>query len=296
VLVPQAILNVTRDATRVADLLEDFFTQQQREVHGDPGLKDKFMEYMAAQANTSYSVVDNKLSWVLWLYSLIWMPLLIVMCFMRASRSARPPSGSSSSGKAAAGAAHQQLLLRSASTASTPRAALSAAPNGLLLPAESVGGAHQQELLRNAAAAAAAEQRRRSSGGSTNVAAGSGRGLRRYASVSQHQQQRNSSSDSLGSQQLLPPSASLPAHLLIATGSSSSLKAAAGGSSSRFGAHRLDAAAADGDVYGDVHNAADQHSGHRGSTEGPSTHVLRSSKARLQREAVSEQYGWRALS
>jgi hypothetical protein len=296
VLVPQAILNVTRDATRVADLLEEFFTQQQREVHGDPALRDKFMVYMAAQANTSYSVVDNKLSWVLWLYSMIWMPLLVVLCFMRASRSARPPGGSSSSGKAAAGAAHQQqLLLRSASTASTPRAALSAAPNGLLLPSESVvgAGAHQSEMLRNAAAAAAAaEQRRRSSGGSAGAAAGPGRGLRRYASVAPHQLQRNSSSDSPRSQHVLPPTASLPAHLLVATGSSSSLKGAAGSStSSRLGTQRLDASPADGDVYGDVLHAADQYSG-----QGGSTHMLRSGKARLQHEAVSDQYGWQALS
>jgi hypothetical protein len=299
VLVSQAILNVTRDATRVADLLEDFFTQQQREVHGDPALRDKFLVYMAAQANTSYSVVDNKLSWVLWLYSMIWMPLLIVLCFMRASRSVRPPGGSS--GKAAAGAAHhQQLLLRSASTASTPQAALSAAPNGLLLPSESVGaaGAHQQQMLRHAAAAAAAEQCRRSSGGSADAAAAPGRGLRRYASVAQHQLQRNSSSsDSLRSQQVLPPSASLPAHLLVATGSSSSIKGAAGGSSSsRLGTRRLDAPAGDEDVYGDVCPAADQCSGLRSSTAGGSTHILRSGKARLQQEAVNEQYGWQALS
>jgi len=35
---------------------------------------------MAVQASTSYSVVDNKLSWVLWMYSIIWMPMLVVMC------------------------------------------------------------------------------------------------------------------------------------------------------------------------------------------------------------------------
>lgn len=50
------------------------------QYHEDPDLKDKFMSYMAVQASTSYSVVDNKLSWVLWMYSIIWMPMLVVMC------------------------------------------------------------------------------------------------------------------------------------------------------------------------------------------------------------------------
>lgn len=61
--IAQAILNVTHDATRVADLLEDFFAQQYRD---DPQLKDRFLAYMATQANTSYSVVDNQLSFILW--------------------------------------------------------------------------------------------------------------------------------------------------------------------------------------------------------------------------------------
>ncbi|WIA32706.1 hypothetical protein OEZ86_005892 [Tetradesmus obliquus] len=122
----QAIFAVTRDAGRVADLLEDFFALQQREAHGDSGLKAKFMAYLAGQAHTSYSVVDNQLSWVLWLYSLIWMPLLVVLCFMRAARSAAPRGGSSSgSGKAVPAAPQQQGLLRSASAASTPRSSSS---------------------------------------------------------------------------------------------------------------------------------------------------------------------------
>jgi hypothetical protein len=252
----------------VADLLEDFFAQQQREAAGDPGLKAKFMAYMAAQANTSYSVVDNQLSWVLWLYSMIWMPLLVVMCFMRASRSAQPRGGSSSSssGKAVPVVSHQQGLLRSASTASTPRAALSAASSGLLLPSESIGGAEwqQQELL---GPAAAAQQQRHSSGGGPEAAAG--RGLRRFASVApqQQQQRRISRSDSLGSPHGLPPSASLPAHVLLATGSSSSdLKGSSGGSSSKLGTYRLAASAAESDMHADDRLAVDQLCRQRGST------------------------------
>jgi hypothetical protein len=289
----QAIFNVTRDATRVADLLEDFFAQQQREAHGDPGLRDKFMAYMAAQANTSYSVVDNQLSWVLWLYSMIWMPLLVVMCFMRASRSAQQHGGGSSRGsKAEAAAAHQQGLLRSASTASTPYAAASAASSGLLLLSESIGGSGQQrqELLGTAAAAAAVGQRTSSSGGWPEAAAGPGRGLRRYASVASQQlqqQQQSGFSDSKMPGHLLAAQASLPAHLLVATGSSSSsLKGLSGGSSSKLDAYRLAASAADGDLQLDVGPAADQLSRQR-----------RSSKATLQRGASSlQQSGWQLRS
>jgi hypothetical protein len=75
----QAVLNVTNDASRVADLLDEFMSQ----YSSDPQLKSKFLQFMADQANTKYSVVDNKLNWVLWLYSLIWMPLLVLMCLTR---------------------------------------------------------------------------------------------------------------------------------------------------------------------------------------------------------------------
>ncbi|KAF8067114.1 RPL5 [Scenedesmus sp. PABB004] len=81
----QAIRNVTQDAMRVADLLDAFF-----EAEGDAGARGRFMAFLAAQANTSYTAVDNQLSWVLYLYSMVWMPLLVVMCFARASRSTRP--------------------------------------------------------------------------------------------------------------------------------------------------------------------------------------------------------------
>jgi len=52
----------------------------------DTQLKEKFLQFMADQADTKYSVVDNKLNWVLWLYSLIWMPLLVLMCLTRIGR------------------------------------------------------------------------------------------------------------------------------------------------------------------------------------------------------------------
>lgn len=78
-IIPQAVLNVTSDASRVADLLEEFMGQ----YSSDPQLKSKFLAFMADQADTKYSVVDNKLNWVLWMYSLIWMPLLVLMCLTR---------------------------------------------------------------------------------------------------------------------------------------------------------------------------------------------------------------------
>lgn len=81
--VHQAILGVTRDATRVADLLEEFFAAQ---AGDDPGLRGRFLAFMSAQAHTSYSLMDNQLSWVLWLYSVIWMPLLVITCLGRATR------------------------------------------------------------------------------------------------------------------------------------------------------------------------------------------------------------------
>uniref|UniRef100_A0A383WIM2 Uncharacterized protein n=1 Tax=Tetradesmus obliquus TaxID=3088 RepID=A0A383WIM2_TETOB len=285
----QAIFAVTRDAGRVADLLEDFFALQQREAHGDSGLKAKFMAYLAGQAHTSYSVVDNQLSWVLWLYSLIWMPLLVVLCFMRAARSAAPRGGSSSgSGKAVPAAPQQQGLLRSASAASTPRAALSAAASGgLLLPSESIGGVGWQQ-----------HELRRSSGGYSESAAGPGRGLRRYASVGtqQQQQQRSSRSGSLEAGHGLPPAASLPAHLLLATGSSSSLVGSSGGSSGKLGTYRLAVSAADGDLHADDRYAADQLRRQRGSADGAGAHMPRSSKRGVQQAAGSEQCGWQGLS
>ena len=76
----QAVLNVTNDASRVADLLDEFLSS-------DPDLKSKFLTFMLEQADTKYSVVDNKLNWVLWLYSLLWMPLLVLMCLTRMGRS-----------------------------------------------------------------------------------------------------------------------------------------------------------------------------------------------------------------
>ena len=57
------------------------------------------MAFLDAKANTSYSYVDQQLSWVLWLYSIIWMPLLLFTCFKRSAtaKSSRQASSSSSS-------------------------------------------------------------------------------------------------------------------------------------------------------------------------------------------------------
>jgi hypothetical protein len=43
----------------VADLLDEFMSQ----YSPDPQLKAKFLAFMASQADTKYSVVDNKLNW-----------------------------------------------------------------------------------------------------------------------------------------------------------------------------------------------------------------------------------------
>lgn len=82
------MLNVTNDASRVADLLEEFLSQ----YSSDPQIKTKFLVFMAEQADTKYSVVDNKLNWVLWLYSLVWMPLLVLMCLTRMGKSSSSSS------------------------------------------------------------------------------------------------------------------------------------------------------------------------------------------------------------
>lgn len=77
----------------------------------DPQLKSKFLRFMAEQADTKYSVVDNQLTWVLWLYSLIWMPLLVLMCLTRMGKGAAAAgSEQGSEGVPTAGTAPQQQL------------------------------------------------------------------------------------------------------------------------------------------------------------------------------------------
>lgn len=108
------MLAVTRDASRLADLLDEFMAQYSE----DPTLKAKFLAFMAAAADTQYSVVDNKLSWVLWLYSLIWMPLLVVMCLTRSS--------SASAGSKARAQAAQQAGLQAHAGGASSRVPVSA--------------------------------------------------------------------------------------------------------------------------------------------------------------------------
>lgn len=76
-----AMVNVTTDAGRAADLIHEFLV-----LEADPALQQRFMAFLALKASTSYSRVEQQLSWVLWVYSTLWMPLLIVLCLSRASR------------------------------------------------------------------------------------------------------------------------------------------------------------------------------------------------------------------
>ncbi len=73
-----ALLNVTSDATRAADLMHEFISME-----ADPALQQRFMAFLSLKAATNYARVDQQLSWVLWVYSTLWMPLLIVLCLSR---------------------------------------------------------------------------------------------------------------------------------------------------------------------------------------------------------------------
>jgi hypothetical protein len=87
-----ALLNITHDAGRAADLVHEFIL-----LEGDAALQQRFLAFLSLKAASSYTRVDQRLSWVLWVYSTLWMPLLIVLCLLRSAR-----GGSSSGGEAAA--------------------------------------------------------------------------------------------------------------------------------------------------------------------------------------------------
>jgi hypothetical protein len=76
-----ALLNVTHDAQRAADLVHEFIT-----LEADPSLQQRFLSFLTAKAASSYSRVERQLSWVLWVYSTVWMPLLVVLCLTRSAR------------------------------------------------------------------------------------------------------------------------------------------------------------------------------------------------------------------
>lgn len=48
-------------------------------------LEREFVEFLRSKASSSYTVVDHHLSRLLWLYSLLWMPLLVLLLVMRMS-------------------------------------------------------------------------------------------------------------------------------------------------------------------------------------------------------------------
>lgn len=187
----------------------------------DPGLKDKFMAFMALQANTSYSVVDNKLSWVLWLYSVIWMPLLMIMCITRASgsggRGSRRAGHSAVQQQQQAGTAGAQRL---GSMASAPVPAVASAEPGAagtLLPGRpSFGG------FEPAGAGAAVRP-----GDASSVRSGSVRSMRRSATMAAHAQLRSHDGGHPGGH--LPSAASLPQQVGSSKRSVSSMPISRGG-------------------------------------------------------------------
>jgi len=82
-----ALLNVTSDAGRAADLVHEFIAME-----ADPALQQRFLAFLSLKAATNYARVDQQLSWVLWVYSTLWMPLLIVLCLSRGIGGGSPSS------------------------------------------------------------------------------------------------------------------------------------------------------------------------------------------------------------
>lgn len=146
-----ALLNVTHDAGRAADLMHEFIS-----LEADPALQQRLLSFLALKAATSYSRVEQRLSWVLWVYSTLWMPLLVVLCLSRGSRRRRPSTSvGAQDAPAALPLGHQQ---REASAASRGGGLTKGQYGNLQGPSATAGG--QAEGVRQLQRAASLPVRR----------------------------------------------------------------------------------------------------------------------------------------
>lgn len=71
----QSFTSVTGDVARAAMILEEFFEQQQEGCN----LTSQLQQFLAEKAGAASTAVEKQLDNVLWWYSMLWFPLMLVM-------------------------------------------------------------------------------------------------------------------------------------------------------------------------------------------------------------------------
>jgi hypothetical protein len=85
--VAQSLLRSTSDVARAGALLDEFLAQlPQAGPQSAEELRARLVAFLDAQAGSAATAIERRVDAVLWLYGTLWLPLIMVLCALWASR------------------------------------------------------------------------------------------------------------------------------------------------------------------------------------------------------------------